>query len=181
MTAIANPAQPRRMSAPALERRTFSVSRAADFLEARALVSQTGQPAHRFGDAVVKELLDNALDACETAGVQPEITVTVEADGGIQRVTVTDNGSGLPPDVVTRILDYSTLTSDKALYRSPCRGAQGNALKTIIGIRHALGMAEPVVIEARCSATRWLGTSASRWVGMTGDGKGPADGVGGAW
>src|ERR1019366_2379643 len=26
-----------------------------------------------------------------------------------------------------------------------------------------------------------LGTSASRWVGMTGDGKGPADGVGGAW
>ena len=31
-----------------------------------------------------------------------------------------------------------------------------------------------------CSATRWLGTSASRWVGMTGDGKGPADGVGGA-
>ncbi len=32
-----------------------------------------------------------------------------------------------------------------------------------------------------CSATGWLGTSASRWVGMTGDGKGPADGVGGAW
>src|ERR1035437_435361 len=35
--------------------------------------------------------------------------------------------------------------------------------------------------RAACSATRWLGTSASRWVGMTGDGKGPADGVGGAW
>jgi hypothetical protein len=31
-----------------------------------------------------------------------------------------------------------------------------------------------------CSATRWLGMSASRWVGMTGDGKGPAGGVGGA-
>jgi len=27
---------------------------------------------------------------------------------------------------------------------------------------------------AQCSATRWLGISASRWVGMTGDGKGPA-------
>ena len=35
--------------------------------------------------------------------------------------------------------------------------------------------------EPKCSATRWLGTSASRWVGMTGDGKGPADGIGGAW
>ena len=32
-----------------------------------------------------------------------------------------------------------------------------------------------------CSATRWLGTSASRWVGTTGDGEGPADGIGGAW
>jgi 5S rRNA maturation endonuclease (ribonuclease M5) len=136
------------VSAPALERRTFSVGRAADFLEARALVSQTGQPVHRFGDVVVKELLDNALDACETAGVQAEITVTVETGGEVQRVTVADNGSGIPPDVVARILDYSTLTSDKALYRSPCRGAQGNALKTIIGIRHALGVAGPVVIDA---------------------------------
>jgi len=33
---------------------------------------------------------------------------------------------------------------------------------------------------ADCSATRWLGISASRWVGMTGDGKGPAGGAGGA-
>ena len=31
-----------------------------------------------------------------------------------------------------------------------------------------------------CSATRWLGMSASRWAGLTGDGKGPAGGVGGA-
>jgi hypothetical protein len=137
------------VTAQVLERRTFSVSRAADFLEVRALVSQTGQPEHRFGDVVVKELLDNALDACKTAGVQPKITVTVEADGDTQRVTVADNGSGIPPEVAARILDYSTLTSDKALYRSPCRGAQANALKTIIGIRYALGVAEPVVIEAR--------------------------------
>lgn len=136
------------MSAQTLERRTFSVGRAADFLEARALVSQTGQPVDRFGDVVIKELLDNALDACETAGVPPEITVTVETDGDTKRVTVADNGTGIPSEVVTRILDYSTLTSDKALYRSPCRGAQGNALKTIIGIRHALGIAEPVTLEA---------------------------------
>ena len=64
-------------------------------------------------------------------------------------MTVADNGAGIPADVVARVLDYSTLTSDKALYRSPCRGAQGNALKTIIGIPVALGVTEPVVIEAR--------------------------------
>jgi hypothetical protein len=36
----------------------------------------------------------------------------------------------------------------------------------------------------RCSATRWLSISASRWVGMTGDGKAPpmvSAGPGGAW
>ena len=34
-------------------------------------------------------------------------------------------------------------------YRSPTRGAQGNALKTIIGIPYALDSREPVVIVAR--------------------------------
>src|SRR5215208_4493130 len=46
--------------------------------------------------------------------------------------------------------NFATLTSDKAHYRSPTRGAQGNALKTIIGIPHALGVgSEPVIIEGR--------------------------------
>ena len=35
-----------------------------------------------------------------------------------------------------------------------------------VGSQHDTGVAQ-------CSATRWLGTSASRWAGMTGDGKGP--------
>jgi integrase len=35
------------------------------------------------------------------------------------------------------------------------------------------------VLREHCSATRWLGISASRWVGMTGDGKGPAGGPAG--
>jgi hypothetical protein len=33
----------------------------------------------------------------------------------------------------------------------------------------------------RCSATRQLSTSAPRWAGVMGDGKGRADGVDGAW
>ena len=133
-----------------LERRTFSTSRAADFLEQRALVSQTGQPERRFGDVVLKELLDNALDASEAAGAVPcAIEVTTRAGEDVQTVTVSDSGAGIPPAVVERILDFTTLTSDKALYRSPCRGAQGNALKTIIGIPRALGVADPVIIEAR--------------------------------
>jgi hypothetical protein len=41
------------------------------------------------------------------------------------------------------------LVSDKAKYRGPTRGAQGNAFKTILGIPSALGVSEPVVIESR--------------------------------
>jgi hypothetical protein len=40
------------------------------------------------------------------------------------------------------------------------------------------------LVSVRCSATRWLGRSASRWVSVTGDGKGPAGGPAGpcgAW
>jgi DNA topoisomerase VI subunit B len=56
-----------------LHRTVFATARAAEFLERRALQAQTGQPADRFGDVIVKELMDNALDAAETAGVDPRI------------------------------------------------------------------------------------------------------------
>ena len=79
----------------------------------------------------------------------PEVTITTERDDSVLLVTVTDNGAGIPAGTVTRMLDFTTLTSDKALYRSPARGAQGNALKTIIGIPRALGMTGPVIITAR--------------------------------
>jgi light-regulated signal transduction histidine kinase (bacteriophytochrome) len=115
-------------------RQVFDTPRAAEFLELRALQSQTGQHADRFGDVVVKELLDNALDAAESAGTAPEVEMAVAVRGDVQLVTVTDNGPGLPAEVVERILDFNVLVSDKAAYRSPTRGAQGNAFKTLLGI-----------------------------------------------
>lgn len=132
-----------------LRRTVFSTSRAVEFLERRALQAQTGRPVHRFGDVVVKELLDNSLDAAETAGPAPEITVSSAVDGDIQWITVTDNGPGLPAEVIDRVLDFNVLVSDKNAYRSPSRGQQGNALKTVVGIPYALGVSDPVVIEAR--------------------------------
>ncbi len=132
-----------------LRRETITTSRAADFLERSALVSQTGRDEAEWDDVVVKELLDNALDACETAGVEPGIEVELLVTDDVQWITVSDNAPGIPAEVVARILDFATTTSDKRLYRSPARGAQGNALKTIIGIAHVLGTGEPVVIEAQ--------------------------------
>jgi hypothetical protein len=131
-----------------LERAVFSTSRAAEFLDLRALQSQTGQPARRFGDVVLKELLDNALDAAESADRQPEIALAVEVGDEVAKVTVSDNGPGIPPETVAKILDFDRTVSDKAHYRSPTRGAQGNAFKTLLGIPDAFKLGEPVVIEA---------------------------------
>jgi DNA topoisomerase VI subunit B len=47
--------------------------------------------------------------------------------------------------------------SDKAAYRSPTRGAQGNALKTVIGIPYALGSREPLDVVARGGIRHTIG------------------------
>jgi len=110
----------------------------------------TGQRATKFGDVVAKEAMDNALDACESSGVPPEVTLTTETrDDGSVAITVEDNAGGIPVETVHGALDFNVLVSDKAVYRSPTRGAQGNALKTVFGIPHALGSLEPVVVEAK--------------------------------
>ena len=128
------------MSAAILERRHFTVTRANDYFTPDGLQKETGQPPNQFRHMALKELLDNALDAAETAGNAPDVQVEfVETDNGLT-LTIADNGRGIPAQVVERIIgDFSTSTSDKACYRSPMRGAQGNALKTVIGMPVALG------------------------------------------
>jgi len=64
------------------------------------------------------------------------------------RLCDSDNGSGIDETVIKNILNFDTRTSDKAAYKSPSRGAQGNALKTIIGIPHALG-GGTIIIESQ--------------------------------
>ena len=133
-----------------LKRTTFETSRAAEYFTAEGLTKLTEQSVEDFGSVVLKELGDNALDAAETAGVAPELRIRCERIWGITRVSVSDNGDGIPPKTVESMQDFSTLTSDKAHYRTPTRGSQGNALKTIIGIPRALDIGdEPVVIEGR--------------------------------
>src|SRR5712671_5375552 len=44
----------------------------------------------------VKEAVDNSLDACEEAGIVPEIWVAIEATGNNRfKVSVQDNGPGI--------------------------------------------------------------------------------------
>src|SRR5215207_6182015 len=132
-----------------LERTAFETSRAAEYFDVRELQTQTGQRRENFPTVVFKELVDNALDACETAGVAPRVDIHAHVGGDTAELTILDNGPGIPPDLVGKVLNFDTRTSDKAAYRSPTRGAQGNALKTVVGIPYALGGKAPMVIEAQ--------------------------------
>ena len=139
------------MSAPAiLERATFRTSRLLDFASEKELVAQIGHAKEAWPVVVLKELLDNAIDACEEAGTPPTVAVTL----GRARITVEDNGPGIPADVIEDVLDFSVRVSSREAYVSPTRGAQGNALKTIVAVPFVLdGHAGRTVIETRGRAT----------------------------
>lgn len=127
-----------------LKRQVFTTSRELEYFAESELTTQTGcSKQHWWPGVVVKELVDNALDACEQAGVAPVISVDFSGDS----IRVTDNGPGLTQKVVGKILDFSTRTSDKQLYISPTRGAQGNALKTVFAVPYVLSGRNPGTIE----------------------------------
>jgi DNA topoisomerase VI subunit B len=129
-----------------LERTTFRTSRLLDFASEKELVAQTGHQPGAWPLVILKELADNAIDACEEAGVAPVISVTVDDKG----ITISDNGPGLPPETVQGILDFSVRVSSREAYVAPTRGAQGNALKTIVTIPFVVdGENGGVEVEAR--------------------------------
>jgi hypothetical protein len=120
--------------APKLTRVNFVVSRLMEFCSQRELQNQTGHWVSEWPLVVAKELLDNALDAAEEAEVAPEITVIVEQD----KIIVEDNANGIDAQTIASILDYTVRVSSREAYVSPTRGAQGNALKTILAMDYVL-------------------------------------------
>src|SRR5215472_6605759 len=75
---VAKPKRPaRKKPEPKLTRVAFKVSRLMEFCSERELQNQTGHSIYEWPLVVAKELLDNALDACEEAEVAPKVAVTV--------------------------------------------------------------------------------------------------------
>jgi DNA topoisomerase VI subunit B len=133
---VAKPARPERKEKPQpkLTRVAFRVSRLMEFCTPRELQNQTGHSVYEWPLVVLKELMDNALDACEEAEVAPTISVTVKPGS----ITIRDNGGGIETETIKSILDYSIRVSSREAYVSPTRGAQGNALKTILAMGYVL-------------------------------------------
>jgi DNA topoisomerase VI subunit B len=144
----------RKKPEPKLIRVAFRVSRLMEFCTRRELQNQTGHGLMQWPLVVLKELADNALDNCEEAEVTPVISIAVEPGS----IVVEDNGLGINTSTIKAILDYTIRVSSREAYVSPTRGAQGNALKTILAMGYVLdrerqgGNAEAVgvtIIETR--------------------------------
>src|SRR5215831_982485 len=95
-----------------LQRTTFHTSRLLDFCSRKELIAHTGHQPEIWPLVVLKELVDNALDACEDAGVPPVVTITVNRDG----IRVEDNGPGLASEAVEGVLDFSVRVSSREAY-----------------------------------------------------------------
>jgi hypothetical protein len=136
-----------------LQRVAFTVSRLAEFCSVKELVAQTGHAPEEWPLVVAKEIIDNALDACEEAETAPEIGIAVSTGRG--EIVIADNGPGLPVETLGNVLDYTIRVSSREAYASPSRGQQGNALKCIIAMPFALdGTRGTTVIESHGHAHR---------------------------
>ena len=115
------------METKTLNRQVFETSRVLEYFTEKELRAQIGYDKPYWPVAILRELIDNALDGCEKINVAPVIEVNIKDD----IITVSDNGPGIPLEIINKSLDYLVRVSDKAYYISPTRGQMGNALKVI--------------------------------------------------
>ena len=95
----------------------------------------------------VKEAVDNALDACEEAGILPDIIVQVRDGHGRSRIVVEDNGPGIVEGQIGRIFG-KLLYGSKFHKLSQSRGQQGMGISAA-GMYGQLTVAKPLHIISR--------------------------------
>jgi DNA topoisomerase-6 subunit B len=101
----------------------------------------------------IKEAVDNSLDACEEAGILPDLVVEIQAVGQDRyRVTVEDNGPGIVREQIPRI--FGKLLYGSKFHRlRQSRGQQGIGISAA-GMYGQLTTGRPVVIQSRTGAKK---------------------------
>jgi DNA topoisomerase VI subunit B len=101
----------------------------------------------------VKEAVDNSLDACEEAGILPEVVVELHETGENRfRVVIEDNGPGIVAKQVPNIFG-KLLYGSKFHTRKQSRGQQGIGISAA-GMYGLLTTGKPVVIVSRTGARK---------------------------
>jgi DNA topoisomerase-6 subunit B len=79
----------------------------------------------------VKEAVDNALDACEEAGILPDIYVEIQEAGDYYRLVVEDNGPGITKAQIPKIFG-KLLYGSRFHKREQNRGQQGIGISAAV-------------------------------------------------
>ncbi|WP_276271670.1 DNA topoisomerase VI subunit B [Haloarcula litorea] len=103
--------------------------------EARALVT------------AVKEAVDNALDACEEAGIKPDIYVEIQEAGDYYKLIVEDNGPGITKEQLPKIFG-KLLYGSRFHAREQNRGQQGIGISAAV-LYSQLTSGKPAKITSR--------------------------------
>jgi DNA topoisomerase VI subunit B len=121
----------------------------AEFFERNRQILGFDNPQRALLTAV-KESVDNALDACEEAGVLPEVSVTISKDDSgpdRYRIVVADNGPGILkrelPNVFGRLLYGSRFHAHRQ-----SRGQQGIGISAAV-LYAGLTTARPVKVVSK--------------------------------
>lgn len=104
-----------------IEREDWTLFASLDTLSQKA-----GVPVEKLRRLVLKELVDNALDAAGVAAV---------ADMRDGRYVTDDDGAGIDgePEHIARLFSIKRALVSEKLWRRPSRGALGNGLRVVAG------------------------------------------------
>jgi hypothetical protein len=97
------------------------------FLDQRTLPQKAGCQPHDLRRLVLRELVDNALDA------GANVTVGVDHDGPGWWV-IADDGPGLEPERVPQLFSVNRPLLSSKQIRLPTRGMVGNGLRVVMGV-----------------------------------------------
>ena len=145
------PAGKRRRSAESMASGQREISVSEFFVKNRHLLG-FDSPSRALLTAV-KEAVDNALDACEDAGILPTLVVEIHEVGEKRyRIAVQDNGPGIVKKQVPKI--FGKLLYGSKFHRlKQSRGQQGIGISAA-GMYGQLTTGKPVVITSRTGAGR---------------------------
>jgi len=79
----------------------------------------------------VKEAVDNALDACEEAGITPDVYVEIQEAGNYYRLIIEDNGPGITKEQIPNIFG-KLLYGSRFHKREQNRGQQGIGISAAV-------------------------------------------------
>ncbi len=145
------PGEPRRETARSMAARQREISVSEFFTKNRHLLG-FDSPTKALLTSI-KEAVDNSLDACEEAGILPDLEVEILPAGENRyRIVVTDNGPGIVKAQIPKI--FGKLLYGSKFHRlRQSRGQQGIGISAA-GMYGQLTTGKPIVIESRIGKRR---------------------------